>query len=314
MKGNQAFRVGDRLLAHIRLMRPYAWLWFDLLPASTLIVLLAPSGLTIRRLAAFLLAVVLADSGVSTLNDVCDVETDRRSIEASRRSRPVVTGIVSPRAAAIQSAMLLGASVLAAALASWRSAVALAAAMGIGVAYSVPPLRLCARPWASRLVWPVLGVTTYAAVAMFTDRWATIPAALYLLGLGFFYAIGETLAKDIRDWDNDRDGGRRTSVVVLGPKHAATCSIVAGLLGAVLLACLILWMPGMLPASRLGGVVVLAVWSVRAVCAVRRLRRTFAKSAARRLHVDYIRAYLAVNMVILLDAGIRTLVGTSTLR
>jgi 4-hydroxybenzoate polyprenyltransferase len=69
-RGHSRRALLESIRGHVRLMRPYAWLWFDLLPAATLILLLEPVGLGLGRLIAFLLAVVLADAGVSTLNDL----------------------------------------------------------------------------------------------------------------------------------------------------------------------------------------------------------------------------------------------------
>src|SRR5207302_8885049 len=135
--------------------------------------------------------------------------TDRSSTEADRNTRPVVTGLVSPRAAMVQVAVLLAAAPLVMMLASIRSALVFVVAIALGVAYSVPPFRLSGRPWISSLVWPVLGLLCYAVVALFTGRWLTLPAMVYLAGVGFFYAVGETLAKDIRDWDNDRLAAKR---------------------------------------------------------------------------------------------------------
>ena len=96
----------SRLLGHLRLTRPYAWLWFDLLPASVLLLLL-DADLSVHAWLVFLVAIVLADAGGSTLNDVCDVETDRASAEPSRRQRPVASGLVSMPAALVQAVALL---------------------------------------------------------------------------------------------------------------------------------------------------------------------------------------------------------------
>lgn len=188
-----------RIWGHIALMRPYAWLWFDLLPASVLILLLHPTSPSPYRLLAFLIGIVLADSGVSTLNDLCDVETDRSSTEADRNTRPIVAGLVSPRAAVVQVVLLLTAAPLMMSFASIRAALVFLTAIALGVAYSVPPFRLSGRPWTSQFVWPTLGLLCYATVALFTGHWFTTAAFVYLAGVGFFYAIGETLAKDIRD-------------------------------------------------------------------------------------------------------------------
>jgi 4-hydroxybenzoate polyprenyltransferase len=204
--------------------------------------------------------------------------------------------------------VLLGSSPLLATLASWKSALALAAAIALGVAYSLPPIRLSGRPWISQLLWPVLGVITYSAVALLTQHWVTTWAIVYLAGVGFFYAVGEILAKDIRDWDNDRDTGKRTSVVALGPARAAVYSMIGCLVGSAFLTALLWWRPGMNAAFRVGGTALLALWLVRVAQLVARLRRRYDKDAARRLHVGYIRVYLAFNLCMVVDAWLRGVV------
>ncbi len=290
-----------RIWGHIALMRPYAWLWFDLLPASVLILLLHPTSPSPYRLLAFLIGIVLADSGVSTLNDLCDVETDRSSTEADRNTRPIVAGLVSPRAAVVQVVLLLTAAPLMMSFASIRAALVFLTAIALGVAYSVPPFRLSGRPWTSQFVWPTLGLLCYATVALFTGHWFTTAAFVYLAGVGFFYAIGETLAKDIRDWDNDRAAGKRTSVVVLGTARAAVYSLLASTLGSLFLVTLFWWRGEMHLVSRIAGTVLLLLWLLRAGTWIVRLRSAYEKSIATRLHVGYIRVYLVLNLILLAD-------------
>lgn len=301
--------LAARVHGHVRLMRPYAWLWFDVLPAGTLLLLLDPvDTLAPGSLAAFLGGVVLADAGVSTLNDVCDVETDRLSVEAGRRERPIVTGLVSVKAASAQAALLLVAAPLVMGAASWASAALLTVAICFGVAYSLPPLRLCGRPGWSLLVWPLTGGAAYASAAVFAGRVCTGEAFLYLAGVGFLYVLGETMAKDIRDWDNDLAGRRRTTVIALGVRRAAAVSLVGCAIGGLLLASLFWWRDLALP-TRLAGSVLLVVWTLRVASLVGSLSRHFDKRQARALHKGYISTYLWVNVLLLVDAGVRSVWG-----
>src|SRR5215813_9351031 len=70
---------GTQVLAHIRLMRPYAWLWFDGLPSLVLYTLLLPGHRSLAHYLLGLLAGICADAGITTLNDICDIDTDRAS-------------------------------------------------------------------------------------------------------------------------------------------------------------------------------------------------------------------------------------------
>src|SRR5438876_364887 len=82
-----------------------------------------------------------------------------------------------------------------------------AAGVALGVAYSLPPFRLSGRPVFSLLVWPLVAAAFYASAALVAGRWWTPASLLYLGGVLLFYAVGEILAKDIRDWDNDAATG-----------------------------------------------------------------------------------------------------------
>jgi len=296
----------NRVRAHVRIARPFTWLWFDVLPGATLVSLLEPASPSPWALATFLVGVVLADAGVTTLNDVCDVETDRRSTEEGRRRRPLAAGAITARAATIQALVLCGAAPAVVATTSAPAALALLLAVLLGVAYSLPPLRLAGRPGFSLLFWPLIGASAYASAALFAGRWYTTGALLYALGVGLFYGLGEILAKDIRDWDNDGATGKRTSVVVIGPGRAAALSWLAGAAGALVLAVL-LWSReagplepgGATVALRVAGSAVLLAWLAQSTALVARLLRGFDKGAARRLHVAYIRAYLLYNACLL---------------
>ena len=283
---------------HLRLTRPYAWLWFDLLPASVLLLLL-DTPLPAKTVGVWLLAIVLADAGGSTLNDVCDVETDRASLEASRRNRPVAAGRVSVRAASFQAAALLVAAPLLLSTVSRGSALAVTAAIAVGLAYNVPPLRLAGRPRMSILVWPLVGGLAYASAALLTGRVATTAALGYLVSVGIFLVGGEILAKDLRDHRNDQASGRRTAVGRLGVRRAAGVAAVGGSCGALGLLTLVWTLPGMAVPGQVAASVSLLAWAALALPAAHRLRSDPQQWDARRLHRTFIAAYLAFNASLL---------------
>jgi 4-hydroxybenzoate polyprenyltransferase len=306
--------VSGALAAHVALTRPAAWLWFDLVPAATTLALLG-STRSPRETAAFLVAVVLADAGGSTLNDACDVEVDRASDEPSRRNRPVASSRVSVRAAFVQAAALLLAGPALLAAVAPPSAGWMVLAVAGGVAYSLPPLRLVGRPWGSLLVWPWVGGAAYLSVASFAGRIATLPALVYLGGVGVFYVLGETLAKDLRDLGADRAGGRRTAAARLGVAPAARLSVMAGLLGGGALAALAAVLPTRALFASSGAFAVGiwvgvagAVWTGfgrTAVEAARTLRAGYRAEAAIALHRAFVRTYLLLSLAVLGGALLR---------
>ena len=291
--------VASKLVSFLTLMRPFTWLWFTILPMSVGYLLLDPEPVQYWRYLAFVAAVVLADSAATTLNDVFDADTDGLSIESDRRHRPIVAGEISPREAIAFACLLMGSGLGLAFLAGRNTVIGLAAALVLALAYSVPPLRLNARPWASQPFWLVLFSVGVATIGMMARSFFTIEALVYCLSVGAFMGVGETLAKDIRDWDNDAKAGKRTSVVVLGPGRAALLSRGAAFVGTTafmgflwLVADVALW-------ARLLCTGLLLFWAGRVFELTHRLHKGYDKAAGAALHKGYIRVYLAVNVALL---------------
>jgi 4-hydroxybenzoate polyprenyltransferase len=289
--------LSGRTRGFLTLMRPYTWLWFLLLPLTVLFFLLDPKPIHVLRYLAFLLAAVAADAGCTTINDVYDVESDRLSAESDRRMRPLVLGLVTRRQALQLAAVLLSLSLFLAFLAAPRFAAGLLAALGLGLVYSMPPARLNARPWASQIFWLVLYAAGYLIVGLMAGTLWTTSSLLYFVAMGLFMGVAETLAKDIRDWDNDARADKRTSVVALGPARAArysrlTCFLATALLLAFLWRFLdaALWV-------RILASALLFWWLRRVVALTRILEDRFDKAAGAKLHTGYIRTYLLFNIL-----------------
>lgn len=93
----------------IRAMRPRQWVKNVLVVAAPLAAgRLLELDVALASVLAFLLFCVAA-SGVYLINDVRDVESDRR--HPTKRFRPIAAGIVPPRVAALGGSVLLAASV-----------------------------------------------------------------------------------------------------------------------------------------------------------------------------------------------------------
>ena len=136
-------------------------------------------------------------------------------------------GSVAPRTAWIQGVALFAVgAVLAAWLSPWILACALAL-VALSHQYSFPPLRMDARPYVQQVFWFTFSILYFMAVYSYVIRYdATMEgfwtaAIAMILGVQVFAALGETLAKDLRDLDNDRAGGKYTTSVHLGPVRTA---------------------------------------------------------------------------------------------
>jgi 4-hydroxybenzoate polyprenyltransferase len=182
------------------------------------------------------------------VNQVVDVETDRINDKGLFLQR----GVFTRRQYVLAAIVLLGASLLSA----WRRGDALLLLVGaavLGLAYSLPPLRLSHRPWFDLLA-NGLG---YGAVAFVLGRgagaWDATAVAQVVCGV---MAVGAVfLHTTLLDLAGDRRCGKRTTGVVLGPGATrrlatllATLSLAAAwvanampLLGACLVLAVLAW-------------------------------------------------------------------------
>lgn len=202
---------------------------------------------------AWAAAWLCATWAIYLLNGVTDVVEDR--VNAS--SRPVARGLLGPREATATVGVLVAlglAITLATGHPTWWT---LPLLLGLGWAYSAPPLSLKRWPLGLVAVATPAALLTYHAgfVAGGGRGLADEPA---LLAFSAIMALWMTIvgqAKDLSDVEGDRRAGRRSLPVVLGDGPAKllvstaalllalTSVVTAGLLGPELLApasCLIL--------------------------------------------------------------------------
>lgn len=158
------------------------------------------------RLAATMLPIQLA---IGSLNDLCDRELDR---EAGRRTKPLVTGAVRPRTAALVAALGVGIGLGMAATFPLPTLplAALAAAAGIGYDLGLKRGVLSWLPWwAGFTSLPLLGWAA-AGAPLVRVALSTPPLALGL-------ALSLQLANALPDIAADRRGGSAGLGVRLGP-------------------------------------------------------------------------------------------------
>jgi 4-hydroxybenzoate polyprenyltransferase len=294
--GPPPYRV--RLANRLRLMRPYSLLWFVSAPVVTMALWLRGPALPLHALAPLLLSLLLGDAGLTTLNDIADVHTDRASVEPQRYLRPLAAGSVSIRGAYVQ-VVLLEAGALIAALAVSPVFLALLG-MGVlyGIGYSVRPVYAGGRPIVSQAFWLAVWVAMYGGVYIGVggDLLAGLP---YIAATVLFMGVGETLAKDLRDIDNDALTGKRTTPVVLGVQRATLVSAAALVLGSLGYVAAAATAPHG-AATLVGAVtVVVGLWCGRVLQLARALRNDYVKDDARVLHVGCIRVFLTINLLLI---------------
>jgi len=295
---NQETEQTDTWRAAMRALRPSTRIWYDALFPTTLLVVMAGLHVSWQTVLIAVASFALFHAGQNLFNDVADVAVDRASSETSRTGRPLVAGSLTRRSFLIGGWVMVLASLgLAAVLGLW-SFVAMLALLPLTLAYNFEPIRLAGRPLATQVFWPLTWVLAYLFCAGAVDFEGWRRGVPFLVFLAIFMGIGEGLGQDLRDADNDRIGGRRTTVVVFG---VGPTSVVAWLAS---LASVGVWIwfgfeRGLGSLWTVLGVAVLAAWVVVSLPAVLRLLRRFEKADGRRMHVGPIYVFTAINLITL---------------
>jgi 4-hydroxybenzoate polyprenyltransferase len=290
--------VKDRISGLVRLLRPYSITW-TASSVVVMVILLTGGRFSTMDLVGCLFAMSAIGGAARTLNDVADRATDELSTEADRRGRPLVTGVVSARMALAQVVLLGGAGI----------AVAFAVDLGFGifmglgamglVLYSAGPAPVAGLPL-SQGFWIAFWTTVYLSLylALDGDVGRGVP---YLISTCLFMGIGETIAKDLRDLENDAQGGRRTTPLLLGPRRSVyACFLAYAAGGAGFVVTAALRSPDVRLPIAVGCVALL--WVARCVQSLNATRDGYVKEEARVLHVGSVRVFLVVNLLLL--AGI----------
>lgn len=279
-------------------------LWFVTVPAVTMALWLRGPAVGPQALVPLVLSFLLADAGLTTLNDILDVSTDRASVERQRHLRPLAAGSVSIGAAYVQVVLLETCALIAALAVSPIFLALLGMGVIYGVGYSVRPVYVGGRPIASQafwlLVWSAMYLGVYIGVG--GDFAAGLP---YVAATVLFMGVGETLAKDLRDIDNDSLTGKRTTPVAIGVESAATIAAGALALGAIAYLVVAATAQRGTPALVGAMAVVVGLWCGRVLALMSTLRNGYAKADARALHMGAIRVFLTVNLLFIAVLGTR---------
>lgn len=215
------------------LVRPRAW-WFNKVPLSVTLVLLLIDGRPLRMLEVAALAlVVLAVCAVGNygyaLNDLYDVDEDRR---VGRSNATIGLGKGRMWLAIVASALL---AILFGAFAGGSRGAGLAlAVLLLPLAYSVPPLRIKERKWLGVLADALAAHVFPAALALVTvahllERPVSVALAGCVLAWSAAAGIRGILSHQLHTADRDRDAGLETVVHDFG-RPALERALLFGLL------------------------------------------------------------------------------------
>lgn len=298
--------VAGRLIGHLRLARPAQLIWLDV--CLSLCIFVAITGhLPHAHYLWFVLTAVLIDAGACTLNDIGDLESDRLSTEGNRSERPLVIGSISRRAAWAQGIALFA---IGAALAAWISPWVLLCALllvGLSHQYSFPPLRMDARPYVQQVFWFTFGILYFLAVYSYVTRYDVTMAGFWtsavamIVGVQVFAALGETLAKDLRDLDNDRRAGKYTTSVHLGPVRTARYAFYLSCAGQFIWIYAIIVLYGNWGVVALIMGVIAVVWTIVCYLLVREIVDHYTKASARKLHLGFISVFAVMLILSMLS-------------
>ncbi|MFI9502870.1 UbiA family prenyltransferase [Nocardia sp. NPDC052566] len=288
----------DSMLGSIRLSTR---IWFDVLAPLTMFCVLFTHWVALWKVLTGGLVILALHIGATFVNDAMDTDVDAASSEKSRATRALVTGRGRATDFIVIGAGLSAVGVGLAFALSPLVGVLVVGVVAVTTAYNTPPLRLSGRPVWAQLMWFAIWLLMFGLIGSVvdTEKWARAwPFGVFV---AVFMGIGEGIAQDVRDADNDGAGGRRTTPVVFGVARSCRVATAAQAIaiGPWLLFCGRYPMPSAVIAL---GTSVLVVWVVVMVRLTRRLALGFDKAAAKWTHVGSIVVFGVLNLLTL--AGI----------
>jgi 4-hydroxybenzoate polyprenyltransferase len=153
----------------------------------------------------------------TSLNDIFDLEVDRLNHPAAKE-RPLVTGAATRQRLALMAAILAALSL---GLAFWVGPLALLAvviSLVVNVAYSAPPLRLCARPLYAAPVLAFAYVALPYGIGLASAGGSVTALDARAVTAFMVLFAGRMLLKDFRDRVGDAAFGKRTFLLAYGKR------------------------------------------------------------------------------------------------
>jgi 4-hydroxybenzoate polyprenyltransferase len=270
--------------APLRLLRPSTRLWLDTIMPIAVLFVLDNGHPPLITVVLFVAMMNLVHAAAHVLNDLQDVETDRRSSEILRASRPIATGAISETAAKRAAAVFVVAGIAAAFAIEWYFGLIALVFTGIVVMNEIPPVRVQSRGYTAQL-YTTVGVAAFLLSVRSIAHGASLSAALpFVVFVATYLGLAETLVKDVRDVDNDREGGKLTTAVKHGPAHSTRLAVLAYVIAAGGWAWFAAAYPGLVAWPIVLGSASLFAWTVYTAVAARILSRRFSKPVCVSLH------------------------------
>jgi 4-hydroxybenzoate polyprenyltransferase len=292
------------LLVHLRLLRPTTRLWLDTITPIAALMALTGGAPRLATVVLFILAMNLIHAAAHIFNDLEDAETDRRSSELLRASRPLAQESLSRRTAATEGWCLAALGVGLAFAMTPLFGLFILLLTGMTLMNELPPVRVQSRTYLAQ-VYTTLGLTGLMLAAAYVVKDAQLARATpFLLFIVIYLGLAETLVKDVRDVDNDAVGGKLTTAVKYGASRAAGWAVSAYALAAFswFWFCFSYGHLRVLPLSV--ATVVLAGWIAYTAVASRQLQRTFSKSTCVRLHQGSVLVFTCLNIAAILAIAV----------
>jgi 4-hydroxybenzoate polyprenyltransferase len=293
----------------LKLIRPKTLFWFSVTTCfgfASLIQQKIPD----THFFYLVLTIVFANIGAIIINDIADIEVDKKSPEEGKRLRPLVTGIVSKKEAIIIVLVSFSFSLFISTFYDFRATIFSIIVIVFSLTYSLPPTKFCARPFASILYWIVLCIVCYFLMLnALTISGKTIFSYLnytagwvFISGIILFMGIAEIMAKDLRDLINDKEGGRNTFVNYAGVSLSSRIMLLFSWFG------FILWMESLYLTGRFSGSIfgilcfILGFfWCIRITVVSLKLSKQFNQQIVAKLHQQWTYIYATMQVLTFLS-------------
>ncbi len=168
------------------------------------------------------------------LNDVFDLDVDRIN-HPGAPDRPLVNGAATPRQLITVSVVAAAVALIAGASIGAGGAALVAGSLLLNVAYSAPPIRLCARPLAAPIVLGFAYVVLPYGIGLAASGLPPAQLDARVAACFVVLLVGRMLLKDFRDRRGDAAFGKRTFLLAYGKSSTLALTFGCIVVGDVLL-------------------------------------------------------------------------------
>lgn len=218
------------LLGVGRVAGSIAWMTLDRFKISQFYVLMSILGLFVATTGPFqagglvaAIAIALTTSGIYLLNDIYDLDIDR----VSHPDRALPSGRVSISQAMVAAYMFMALGVAIAFFFDPMAGGLVLSISVLGIAYSIPPIRLRDYPIVPSVVIALLASLSFLTGASLVTNLSAKLVFGAILILAFFYS--SSLTKDLQNIEGDRAAGVRSLPVILEEERGTKITIAINL-------------------------------------------------------------------------------------